>query len=215
MSRYVGSHEQQMTGQLPLSRAAKLYIGAVIAAGVTTIALSTFSVITGNGRSDWWVLAALTLLTGSFSLKVPTVSARISVSEAFVFVGLLLFGKDVATLIVALDTLVLTSWLRGPSRSPLRALFNMSAGAVAISAAAALYAQMLPDGIGAQIQLERLILPVVVLASTYFAINSSLIAVALGFERRSSPINIWRRNFAWLVLNYLGGASVALLLYSY
>lgn len=197
-----------------LPTAARVYIVAVIGLGAITIARSVTSLIQQPVGSDWLVIAALTLLTGSFSIKVPSINARISVSEAFVFVGVLSFGPHVATLIVALDSLVLTSWLRGPSRSPLRALFNMTAGALAISSAAQLLAWMLPVHPAASAPLDRLLVPVVGLALSYFTINSWLIAIALAFERNVSAIEIWRRNFLWLSLNYLGGASVALVLVS-
>jgi len=164
---------------------------------------------------DWVVLAALTLLTGSFSIKVPSVNARVSVSEAFVFAGVLLFGQHVATIIVALDSLVLTSWLRSPSRSPLRAVFNVTAGAIAITLASEILGWMLPIHPAAAAPLDQLLLPVLCLALSYFMINSWLIAFAVGLERNASAALIWRTNFLWLSLNYLGGASVALVLVSY
>jgi putative nucleotidyltransferase with HDIG domain len=132
-----------------------------------------------------------------------------------VFAAVLLFGPDVATLIVALDTFILTSWLRAPNRSTLRALFNMSAGATAIWLAAHIFAAMLPSALSGTPRLEQLLVPVFFLALSYFIINSSLVAIALGFERHVSPLDIWRRSFIWLSLNYFGGASVAILLVTY
>ncbi len=198
-----------------LSTPARVYLAVVIALGTIAIGRSATVLIQHPVGVDWLALAALTLLTGSLSIKVPSVDARISVSEAFVFAGVLLFGPHVATLIVALDSLVLTSWIRGPSRSPLRALFNMTAGALAISCAARLFAWWLPIYPAATADLDVLLLPVFGLALSYFAINSWLIAGALAFERHESPHAIWRHNFLWLGLNYLGGASVALVLASY
>lgn len=203
-----------MSERLRLAPFGTAYLWAVIAIGLGTIGASTFTIIVDGMRADWWLLAALTLLTGSFSLKVPTVSARISVSEAFVFLALLLFGRDVATLIVALDALVLTSWLHGSGRSAIRVLFNMSAAALALSSASWIFLQLVPES-STTFELNPLLLPVAILATTYFAFNSCLIATAVGLATRTSPITIWRRNFAWLILNYLGGASVALLLYPY
>src|SRR5205823_14721366 len=57
--------------------------------------------------------------------------------------------------------------------------------------------------------------PLIVFAVVYFGLNSWLIALAVAFERRSSPYRIWRENFLWLSLNYFSGASVALLLVVY
>src|SRR5688500_5563444 len=127
-----------------LPRLARAFLTIVIAAGAMTIGHSLLSLIQHPIGTDWLVLAALTLLTGSFSIKIPSINARISVSEAFVFAGVLAFGANVATLIVALEALILTSWVRGPSRSPLRALFNMSAGAIAIALACRIFDWMVP-----------------------------------------------------------------------
>jgi putative nucleotidyltransferase with HDIG domain len=198
-----------------LRPAARTYIVAIIVLGAAAIVRSLTSLILQPVGFEWLVLAALTLLTGSFSMKVPSVSARISVSEAFVIAGVLAFGPHVATVIVVLDSLVLTSWLRGPSRSPLRALFNMSAGALAISSAAQLFAWLLPVYPAASAPLDQLLVPVFALAISYFIVNSLLIALAVAADTNRSPIDVWQQHFPWLSLNYLGGASIALILVSY
>ena len=188
----------------------RLYIAAVIAAGVATVVASSGELMRTPPPPQWLILAALTLFTGSFSIKVPSLSARISVSEAFVIAAVLSFGPSVATIIVALDALIVTLWLRRDSRSSVRALFNISAGASAIWAGGHLF-EFLVTRIGGPTPLEALLLPTAALAVAYFAINSWLIALALSLERRTSVVQLWRRNFLWLALNYFGGASVALL----
>ena len=198
-----------------LPRSGRLFLSVVIGAGAVTIAYSVARLVQQPVGWNWLVLATLIVITGSFSIKVPSVSARLSVSEAFVFAAVLLFGLHVATVIVALDSLILTSWLRKPSRSPLRAMFNMAAGALAISSAARILELMLPVQPAASAPLDQLLGPVLVLALSYFTINSSLIATAVAYEQNTSAIGIWRKNFLWLILNYLGGASVALVLVSY
>ena len=60
-----------------------------------------------------------------------------------------------------------------------------------------------------------LVVPLLILATLYFLLNSLLIAGAVGFEKRTSPLTIWRDNFLWLSLNYFSGASVAALLLPY
>lgn len=198
-----------------LSRIGRLYLYAVIGTGSLAITRSTLILADQPAGWDWLVLAALVVLSGSFSIKVPSVNARLSVSEAFVFAAVLLFGPHVGTIIVAVDSLILTSWLRRSSRSLMRAVFNMAAGALAISLAAALLGWLLPIAPASSAPLEQLLLPVLVFALAYFGINSWLIAIAVALEQRKSPIVIWRTNFLWLSLNYLGGASVALVLVSY
>src|SRR5687767_11251452 len=196
-----------------LSSAAKTYVGVVIASGFIALAHSAASVADSPPPRGWFVLAALTLLTGSLTLKIPTVSARLSVSEVFVFAAVLWFGPGVATFIVVLDALVGALWQR--NRTGIRVLFNVCAGASAIWLAAHLYGLVAPQSASGRPAVEDLLFPVAVLALSYFAINSFLVATAVALEHRTSPLEMWRRNFLWLNLNYLVGASVALMLVAY
>ena len=105
--------------------------------------------------------------------------------------------------------------LRPSARLYVLGVIGLGAVTVAISSAARVLAWMLPVHPAASAPLEQLLVPVLALALSYFTINSWLLAVALAFERNTSAIEIWRRNFLWLSLNYLGGASIALVLVSY
>lgn len=197
-----------------LSFGARLYIATVVAVGTYVIGSSAVDLVVHPTGIEWMYLAGLTFLTGSFSIKLPSISARISVSETFVFAAVLLFGPSASTVIVAFDTFILTSWSHGGDRPRVRAMFNVSAGSTAIWVAAHVYRFFLPVT-PAPPQLEQLLIPVSLMASTYFAINSSLIAIAVASERGQSPIDIWKNNFVWIGLNYVGGACVAMLLVTY
>ena len=85
-----------------LSRLGYAYVTCVIACGVAATGYALFRVITEPVPSQWLILAALTLLTGSFSIKLPSVEARFSVSDAFVFASVLLFGPSPATVMLPL-----------------------------------------------------------------------------------------------------------------
>ena len=64
---------------------AKIYIGVIVLAGVSVIGHSVYQLTSEPIGNRWVILALLTLLTGSFNVKVPSINAYISVSEAFVF----------------------------------------------------------------------------------------------------------------------------------
>jgi HD-GYP domain-containing protein (c-di-GMP phosphodiesterase class II) len=55
----------------------------------------------------------------------------------------------------------------------------------------------------------------VIFTVTYYLLNSWLIAFAISLEKRLAPMRVWKENFAWISLNYFGGASVAALLVTY
>ena len=83
------------------------------------------------------LLAALTLLSFFFTVKVPGIPAKISVSETFVFTSVLLFGTAAATVTVALDALIMSGWRH--RREPLKVLFNTTEPALSIFIASHLF----------------------------------------------------------------------------
>ena len=200
-----------------MSDAGRLYVWAVSTAGIAIVLHSIFEVPQGKFGYEWFVLAGLTLLSGSFTIRIPTIPARLSVSETFVFTAAILFGPAAATIIVVLDSLIISLWLKKSSRRPARVIFNMAAPAIAIWVATHVFFLHagVPPLYHAPQPVLSLVVPILILATLYFLLNSLLIAGAVGFENRTSPLTIWRQNFLWLSLNYFSGASVAALLLPY
>jgi putative nucleotidyltransferase with HDIG domain len=191
----------------------------VVVLGAATLVQSVLALYTDPLGWNWVVLAVLTLLSGSATVKLPSVPATISVSETFVFTSALLFGPAAGTVTVALDALVISLWLARRGHPLHRIAFNVFALPAAMWVAAHLY-YIIGDvpplyTSPAAVPISRLLFPLICFTIVYFGLNSSLIAVAISIERRLSPIRVWRDNFAWLSLNYFGGASVAALLVTY
>ena len=206
-----------MTSTSALTAAGRYYVGGVAAVGIAIVLHSLYRVSIESIGPQWFVLAGLTLLSGSFTIRIPTIPARLSVSETFVFAAAILFGPSAATIIVVLDSLVISFWLRYWSRRFSRVLFNMAAPAVAIWCATHVFfalAGIAPLYLAPQ-PILSLVMPLLVLALLYFLLNSWLIAGAVGVETHISPFVVWRDNFLWLSLNYFSGASVAALLLPY
>lgn len=191
-----------------------LYLASVIVVGLTVIAHSLARTLANPPGFEWVVLAALTLFSGSFTVKIPALSARLSVSETFVFASALLFGAEAGTLTVVLDALVIVFWR---SRSPWRVLFNITAPAVAfwISAVSFFALAQIAPGAASERDLGELVAPLFIFASLYFLINTWLVAGALAWERGLFAPTIWLKNFAALSINYFVGSSVAILLVAY
>lgn len=196
---------------------ARTYIICVVLAGACVIGLSGYQLVTTPISNRWLILAALTLLTGSFNVKVSSINAYISVSEAFVFASILLFGTPAGTATVVLECLVILLWMKREGRLLHRVLFNMAAPSVAVwMAGTAFY---LLSGIQpyseAFTPLPTLFLPLLAFTALYFLLNSWLVAIAVGLESGRSSTRIWLNNFAWLSVNYFSGASLAALIVTY
>src|SRR5712691_6563186 len=165
-----------------LSKTGYVYIAFVMAAGLGVTAYSALLLVIQPVSNQWLILAALTLLTGSFSVKSPSIAARISVSDAFVFASVLLFGPAPATVIVAVDCFVISLWLRDENRSPVRSLFNLSAVALSIWLSSQGFFWLVgvqPGDLTHLFPLENHLWQLFAFAASYFLLNTSLVAIAL------------------------------------
>src|SRR6476660_5466998 len=121
-----------MQPQADLRTGARIYVATVVCAGLIVVGASLYTLHFAPVSYHWTLLAGLTLLSGSFTIRIPTISARLSVSETFVFAAVLMFGPAAATMIVVLDSLIISLWLRRHSQTASRVLFNMAAPSLAI-----------------------------------------------------------------------------------
>jgi diguanylate cyclase (GGDEF)-like protein/putative nucleotidyltransferase with HDIG domain len=199
-----------------LSTTSRLYVVLISALGCAVLLYSVFDLYVNPVGYQWFVLAALTLLSGSITIRVPSVPATISVSETFVFTATLLFGPSAGTLIVALDGLVISLWLHRKSQAIYRTVFNTAAPAISIWTGAQLFyfiSGARPLAIESTPILD-LLPALAVLTIVYFMLNSWLMAIAVSCESPLTAPLIWRENFMWVSLSFFGGSSVAALLVS-
>ncbi len=201
-----------------LSRWGRAYVVSVAILGVCAIAESVYRLYVQPIGWNWFILAVLTLISGSATVKLPSVPATISVSETFVFTSVLLFGHAAGTLTVALDALVISLWLARRGHPFYRIAFNVCALPASLWLGAHLFywtSDLQPFSLVSSVEIRGLLRPLLLFTVTYFLLNSWLIAFAISLEKKLSPFRVWKENFAWLSLNYFGGASVAALLVTY
>jgi len=195
-----------------LPRKAQIYIATVSAVGISLGGYCFFSLFrNGIPHGEFIVFAALTLLSGRFTLKIPSVEAHFSPSEMFVFASVLLFGPEAGAITLAADS-VLIAWQRKLTR--VQTLFNFGNLALSVWLSGQLFffcagvKPLFPGGAAS----SGLILPLLVLAGTYFLVNSGLTATAIALTKRRPPRAVWLEHFLWLGPGYAAGACVALLL---
>src|SRR5580765_4649019 len=116
-----------MHNEKPLSPWGRLYVSIVVGLGGATILYSAYQLHARPIGWNWFILALLTLLAGSATVKLPSVPATISISETFVFTSVLLFGPAAGTLTVTLDVLAISWWLTRRGHPSYRIAFNVFA----------------------------------------------------------------------------------------
>lgn len=209
------SDTQTARGGRGLDLNTKLFVTLVASIGSVVVGTAAVSLGTSEYRAEWAWVAALTLVSGYFTIKLPGIPSTISVSETFVIASVLLFGRDAGTMTVLLDALVITLRFR-KRHDPWQVAFNLSAGPISIWTGATVFSLLSthPESLSDR-ELSTLLLPLLALTICYFLVNSSLVAIALGLERKRPPTAIWSSHLRWLSVNYFGGASLAALLVAY
>ena len=202
------------------SRLGRVYLTVIVSLGFLAISqslLQLYRAPLGSDGLQWILLAVLTLVSGSASIELPRANVSISISEAFVFTAVLLYGPAAGTLTVALDGLVISFWVARRRPELHRALFNIAAPALSAWCSAQVFFRI--SGISplsqAPAEVDAILPALIIFAVVYFGLNSWLIALVIALQNNISPVVIWRRSLVWLSLNYFCGASVAMLLVGY
>jgi len=200
-----------------LDKAGRAYFRVIPLIGIAVLGWALLDLFLRPPSPAWLALAALTVLTGSFTVKIPGLVARLSVSEPFVFAATLWFGPSVGAVTAALDALIMSLWLLPSLKTLERVIFNVSVLVISIWLASQGFFSL--AGIDPRNpvynSLAEFVVPLYLFTACSFLLNSGLVAAALSFERRQSAFKIWREQFLWLSLNYFGGASVAAVLVVY
>jgi putative nucleotidyltransferase with HDIG domain len=196
----------------------RVYIWCVISLAALAVADAVRLVAHDFPGPQWLVLAALTVLSGTATVRLPNVKAEISISETFVFSAVLIFGPGAGVLTVLLDAAIINLKMASKRKALRfdRALFNLAAPSLAVWMGGNVMALAgippVQGWEGETIGLQRLMVPLVGFAVVYFGVNSGLVATGIGIAQRASPYRVWHDHFAWLSLNYLSGASISSLL---
>jgi hypothetical protein len=111
---------------------ARYFVGLIVLAGLSVASYSIYALHRDVVGIQWFVIAGLTVLTGSFTVRVPTIAAYLSVSETFVIVSAMMFGPAAGTVTVVVECLVIAFWSKPHRGSIHKLLFSTAAPALAI-----------------------------------------------------------------------------------
>jgi hypothetical protein len=192
-----------------------LYIGAVAAVGAAVLAGSLRNIlVTGFGTQDlaWLGIAILTVLVGRLSVKLPLPSCRVSFSDAFVFLSVMVFGVDYATMTAAIDGFASSSRMKG---TWYKRLFNTAGMAISVNLSARLFTRLLPEGgvWGVRFSAEDLLVPVAAMAFAQYVLNTALVSGVVALKEHASLMVIWQDSSPWAGTAYLAGSMAAAIVF--
>jgi diguanylate cyclase (GGDEF)-like protein/putative nucleotidyltransferase with HDIG domain len=148
-------------------------------------------------------------VTSVFKVSLPLASSgsTMSVSYAVDFASLLLLGIE-PTLVVA----TVSAWsqctfrMREPNEHH-RTLFSMACLAITVQAAGSVYEWL--GGVPGRLLTLDIAGPLVGAATTYFLVNTFMVANAIALSTRQPVAKVWNDNFLWSAPSYFVGAGTA------
>ncbi|PYT11816.1 MAG: hypothetical protein DMF51_14555 [Acidobacteria bacterium] len=190
---------------------ADLFIGVVVVSGVAVVASSLRHIFTDGLEARhlaWLGIAALTLLIGRLSVKLPFPNCRVSFSDALIFLSVLVYGGDFGTLTAALDGFASSTRQNGTAH---KKAFNTAGMALSVHLSAWVFARLLPDGAssGHGLSPADLLLPVTALALSQYVLNTALVATAVALKDHASFLATWLEASPWAAAAYVAGSLAA------
>ena len=203
-----------------LPSGARKVFSAVIAAGSVVL---SYSIIQGFWASEltWLFLALATAVSGVFPVRLPFVTRKansltITVSDIFIFSGILLYSPEVAVLLSVLDGL-LAGLRADKTKRPHRVLFNLSQLALSTWCVGQLLYLLLntrhPLDPTAVVSSAVLFLNLGLCALLHFFLNSGMVALAVGLATGQRVARVFSENLLWASLTNVAGAAGAAIIF--
>jgi putative nucleotidyltransferase with HDIG domain len=197
-----------------MRRQAAVFVGATVLLGAAVCAYSGWDLTTRPLSWEWIVLLTLTAVAGWATLRFPDLPISYSVSDTFSIIAALIVGPSAGALTAALEGLVLSYRMLHVRRSMYRVLFNMACLATATWVAGKVFfvlagSQPFSGGPAGAL---RLLLLLAAFGFIHFGLNSGIVAIVIGLERRAPILPIWRDLARELWVSSLGGVFAAMLM---
>ncbi|MDX6269186.1 MAG: hypothetical protein QOD28_409 [Acidobacteriota bacterium] len=191
-------------------RFAKFFMWSVIVAGAAVCAYSASHLPLAQLDLLFILLAVATVITSNIAVPLPGVNGRMTVSETFIFLAMLLYGGETAILLAAIDGFWSSRLI---SRKPLTLAYNTAQ--LAVSTFVTFYVLRLY--FGDVINLTHgdfsinFLVAVCIMGFVQHVCNSLFAATAQGLKHDQSIWQVWSSNCLWPSITYFAGASVAVI----
>ncbi len=187
----------------------QVYMWSLVTAGAAITLVSIYLFPFDKLDARFVFLCLMVIASSLIAVPIPRVSGRITVSDTFVFLGMVLYGGAAAILLSALEGIAVTMFII--SKKPRIFLFNSAILATStFFTATVLYLifgptlLVPPDG-----NWERFFMAICVMGFVQYVANTTLIAIEKAPKIKESLWHTWRTYYLWTSITYFAGASAA------
>jgi signal transduction histidine kinase/CheY-like chemotaxis protein len=191
-------------------RFATPFMWLTVAVGTIVCAYSAYYLPTGRLDLLFLLLAVATVITSHITVPLPGVNGRITVSETFIFLTILLYGGEAAIILAAIDGFCSSRLI---SRKPVTLAYN--AAQLAVSTCVTVL--VLRAFFGDVVNLTHgdfsvnFIVAVCIMGLVQHVCNSLLASMAQALKHDQSIWRVWGKYCLWPSITYFAGASVAVI----
>ena len=188
------------------------YLYGVIWAGLLIVVFSIFMLLHSDIEPQWLILAFITILTSSYSIRIPGINSKISIGDTLFFTNLLLFGIPAGVITAALDGFAGSVRSQTLNRRIQYILFNSATMALSAFTAGTIFFKLSPTGLFSKEYnggIIDLLIPLGILAFAHYMMNSGGVAIIVALEKRKNIFHIWKDNFLWTSITYFAGVAAA------
>jgi signal transduction histidine kinase/ActR/RegA family two-component response regulator len=182
---------------------------SIVAIGAGVLIFSIHRLPLARLDVSFLILALMTIVvSSSVAVRIPYVTGRITVSDTFIFLTMLLYGGEPAILLAAADGFCSSLQI---SRKPRTILFNSAV----MACATFITVWALRLCFGQIVKLTQagysanLVSAVCIMALLQYIANSGLIAVEKSCKTEQPFWATWKRFYLWTSVTYFAGASAA------
>jgi len=190
----------------------KIFTLIVSTAGCGVLGYSIYRLGQEPLRLDWLLaLAFMVLASWRAEIWIPGVRSKITLTDTFVCIAILMMGPWAAAALASIDGLARSS--RGRTKNlAATALINMGSMNIAVLSASLLATTLFGDLHGllyGRDKLDELALAMGVIALVSYAVNSSIAATAVAFSRGRVVLRTWLEDYMWTSPAFFIGAVAA------
>lgn len=204
------NYQQMTNGKIKNPVLTEIYRWMVIVCGFSVLVFYLYQPGIFKIESELFLLLTFTAFAASrISIKFPKFHGTITVSDAFIFLALLLWGAPAAILTAAVDSVAST--LRIKSRLVRTYLFNVSTTACATWLTASVLHLFFgnPTEISKNLPMQSFVLALCLMALTHFLGSMLLNSVMQVLKLGKDLWKTWSTYFLWSCITFFIGAAIA------
>ena len=179
-----------------------------MATGVAIVLVSIYLLPFDKLDTKFIFLCMMVVASSMIAIKIPRVSGRITVSDTFIFLGMLMYGGAAAILLSALEGIAVTLII---SKKPRVFLLNSAILATSTFFTSTVLNQVFgpPADLTKSGFNAKFLYAICVMGFTQYIANTVLIAIEKAPKINESVWNTWRTYYLWTSVTYFAGASAA------